>query len=215
MADLRTPEQGLAATFAAAAAGLTAPTISVRELLALIGEQALLLACVFLSVPFLLPLAVPGTSVLFGVLLALIGAGVALNRVPWLPERLLARRLDCAPVVRALEQAARLCRRFERLIRPRLPALTHGATLNRVNGVVLICAALLLMAPLPLVPLAGTLPAVAIMLLAAGMAERDGVVVLLGYLAMAVASAYVVLLLIGVFRAGSGLAGMFKHFLPT
>ena len=209
----RDPGPGLADTFAAVAAGLTGPSISVRELLALIGEQSLLLACVFLSVPFLLPVAIPGTSVLFGLLLALIGAGVTLNRVPWLPERLLDRRLDCAAVARALRRGARLCRGVERLARPRLLVLTDGATLNRANGVMLVFAALLLMAPLPLVPFASTLPAIAIILLAAGMAERDGVVVLMGYLAMAVASAYVGLLLVAVFWAGSGLAGLVPRFL--
>ena len=213
-AALHAPVRGLAASFAAVAAGLTEPSISVRELLALIGEQSLLLACVFLSVPFLLPLAVPGTSVLFGILLALIGSGVALNRVPWLPERLLARRLERAQVERALDKAARLSRRFEWLMRPRLLALTDGATLNRVNGVMLVWAALLLMAPLPLVPFTSTLPALAIILLAAGMAERDGVVVLMGHLAMAVATAYVSLLLVAVFWAGSGLAGVLRRFLP-
>lgn len=213
-AALHAPVRGLAASCAAVAAGLTERSISVRELLALIGEQSLLLACVFLSVPFLLPLAVPGTSVLFGILLALIGSGVALNRVPWLPERLLARRLERAQVERALDKAARLSRRFEWLVRPRLLALTDGATLNRVNGVMLVWAALLLMAPLPLVPFTSTLPAVAIILLAAGMAERDGVVVLMGHLAMAVATAYVTLLLVAVFWAGSGLAGLLRRFLP-
>ena len=213
-AALHAPVRGLAASFASVAAGLTEPSISVRELLALIGEQSLLLACVFLSVPFLLPVAVPGTSVLFGILLALIGTGVALNRVPWLPERLLARRLGRAQVERALDKAARLSRRFEWLVRPRLLALTDGATLNRVNGVTLVWAALLLMAPLPLVPFTSTLPAVAIILLAAGMAERDGVVVLMGHLAMAVATAYVSLLLVAVFWAGSGLAGVLRRFLP-
>ena len=41
-AVLRAPDQGLAATFATVAAGLSGPPISVRELLAAIGEQGLL-----------------------------------------------------------------------------------------------------------------------------------------------------------------------------
>jgi len=200
------PQGGFAATFAAAAARLPQPTISVRELLALVGEQALLLCCACLAVPFLLPLAVPGTSVVFGVLLGLVGGGVALNRRAWLPERLLAHRLDSARVGRALERAIALGRRFGASVRPRLPVLTEPGTCNRFNGLVLVYAALLLMAPLPLVPLTSTLPAIGIILLAIGMAERDGVVVLLGYAALAVATAYVAVLLAGVYWAGTGLA---------
>ena len=43
-------------------------------------------------------------------------------------------------------------------------------------------AVLLLMAPMPLVPFVNSMPALAIMLLCFGMAERDGGVIALGYL---------------------------------
>ncbi len=203
-AVLKNPDSGLSATFEAAAAGLAGPGVTVRELLGLIGEQGLLLCCVFLAVPFLLPVAVPGTSTLFGLLLILVGVGVTLNRVPWLPERVLGHRLDAGHVAAVLRRAAGLARRFEHLVRPRLLALTHGATLNRVNGLVLVFLALLLMAPLPLLPLTNTAPAVGIVLLATGMAERDGAVVIAGYVATVLATVYLGLLVYGVFWAGSG-----------
>jgi hypothetical protein len=76
-------------------------------------------------------------------------------------------------------------------VRPRLLALSGGATINAVNGALLILAVLLMMAPLPLVPFVNTLPAVAVMLLCFGMAERDGVVIALGYFMTAVSAAYI------------------------
>lgn len=187
--------------------------MTVRELLALIGEQGLLLFCVFLAVPFLFPVAVPGTSLLFGILLALVGGGVSMNRVPWLPQRLLARPLHAAHVQKVLHRSAAVCRRFEKLFRPRLLALTHGATLNRWNGVMLVVGALLLIAPLPLIPLTNTLPAIGIILLAIGMAERDGYVVIAGYLATAIAAAYIGVMMYAVFWAGSGLAAELRALL--
>jgi hypothetical protein len=193
-------------TFETVAAGLPRPQVTIRELLEMIGEQGLLLFCVFVSVPFLLPVSIPGTSTVFGVLLILVGTGVTLNRVPWLPDGLLARRLDSGHVATALTRGAAVSRRFEHLIRPRILGLTHGATLNRLNGVVLIVAALLLMAPLPVIPLTNTLPAIAIILLAAGMAERDGVAVIAGYVATVVATVYIATLLYAVYWAGSGVA---------
>jgi hypothetical protein len=186
--------------------------VTVRELLALIGEQGLLLFCVFLAVPFLFPVAIPGTSLLFGSLLALVGAGVTLNRVPWLPERLMVRPLHTDHVQKVLHRSAAVCRRIEKLFRPRLLALTHGATLNRFNGLMLIFGALLLIAPLPLIPLTNTMPAIGIILLAIGMAERDGAVVIAGYVATAVAAAYIGVLLFAVFWAGSGLADEIRAF---
>jgi hypothetical protein len=205
-AELHNPETSLSVTFERAADALPQPAITVRALLELIGEQGLLLFCVFLAVPFLLPIAIPGTSTLFGVLLILVGAGVTMNRVPWLPDRLLARSLNSEHVAHVLRKSAGISRRFEHLIRPRVLGLTHGATLNRLNGVMLVFAALLLMAPLPLVPLTNTLPAVAIVLLAAGMAERDGACVIAGYVATAVSALYIGLLLYAVYWAGGELA---------
>jgi hypothetical protein len=52
-------------------------------------------------------------------------------------------------------------------------------------------AVVLLMAPLPLIPLVNTFPAIAIVLLCFGMAERDGIVIALGWLATLVSVAYV------------------------
>jgi hypothetical protein len=211
-AELHNPETSLSATFETAAGALPHPTVTVRDLLGLIGEQGLLLFCVFLGVPFLLPVAIPGTSTLFGMLLILVGVGVTANRVPWLPDRLLQRALNSEHVAHVLRRSAGISRRFEHLIRPRLLQLTHGATLNRFNGVVLIFAAVLLMAPLPLIPLTNTLPAIGIILLAAGMAERDGVCVIAGYVVTAISAVYIGLLLFAVYWAGSGLAEQIRGY---
>ena len=209
---LQNPETSLSITFDRAADALPAPEVSIRQLLELIGEQGLLLFCVFLSVPFLLPVSIPGTSTVFGLLLLLVGAGVTANRVPWLPDALLRRRLNAAHVATVLRKSAGGSRRFEKLIRPRLLALTHGATLNRFNGLMLVLLAALLMAPLPFFPFTNTVPAVAIVLLAVGMAERDGVVVIAGYAATLLATAYIGVLLYGVFWAGSGILDRVREF---
>ena len=55
---------------------------------------------------------------------------------------------------------------------------------------------------LPLVPFANTLPGIAIVLLCLGMAERDGVLILVGYFATLVATIYVFGLLLLVVYAG-------------
>ena len=93
--------------------------------------------------------------------------------------------------------------RFEHLVRPRLLGLTSTALANSVNGVVLVVAVLVLMAPLPLVPFANTAPAIGIILLCIGMAERDGVVILLGHLVTLLATVFVGTLLYFAAKAGS------------
>jgi hypothetical protein len=114
-----------------------------------------------------------------------------LSRVPWLPERLLARRIAAGTGRQMLAKLRGWALRFEHLVRPRALALSGGRFVNFVNGGLVVLAVLLLMAPLPLVPLVNTVPAVAIVLLCFGMAERDGLVIALGWLATLVAAAYV------------------------
>ncbi|MGH8129617.1 MAG: exopolysaccharide biosynthesis protein, partial [Steroidobacteraceae bacterium] len=60
----------------------------------------------------------------------------------------------------------------------------------------------LLMAPIPLVPFVNSLPALAIILLCFGMAERDGVVIALGYVTTLVSAVYVGGLMVLVLYAG-------------
>ena len=207
-ARLHDPTESLSATFERTAAQIRDRTVTVRGLVELIGEQGLLIVCVFLSIPFLFPLSIPGTSTVFGLLIGLIGFGVMADRLPWLPARLLDHPLQASHVLPVLTKGAAWARRFERLIRPRWLLLTHGPTVNRFNGLMLIVAATSLLLPLPMIPFSNTIPALGITLLALGMVERDGALILLGYLAILVGAAYIGGILWAAWRAGSGLAGI-------
>jgi hypothetical protein len=201
--QFRNPEVRLSAALDATRRAVTGHEVTLRELLAHVGEQGLLVFCAILAMPFLLPMTLPFMSTALGLPMLLIGIAVVLNRVPWLPSRLLDHALPSATVQHVLERATRAAGRFEHLVRPRLLALTDSALANSIHGVVLVIAVLVLMAPLPLVPFANTLPAVGVILLCLGMAERDGVLILLGQLVTLVATAFVGSLLWLAARAGS------------
>lgn len=192
----------MSAALAAAAAAIEGPAVTLRQLLALLGEQGLLVFCGILAAPFVFPVSLPFISGVLGPPMLLIGFAVMASRVPWLPDRLLNRAIATATVRQVLTRVRAWALKFEHLVRPRLLVLSGGAVINAANGALLMLAVLLLMAPLPLVPLANTLPAAAIMLLCFGMAERDGVVIALGYLMTLVSIAYVGGLLVLVFYAG-------------
>lgn len=81
--ELHNPDKSLAETLTATAQSIDGEQITLRELFDRIGEQGLLVFCMFLTVPFLLPVSIPGVSTAFGLLITLIGVGVALNRVRW------------------------------------------------------------------------------------------------------------------------------------
>jgi hypothetical protein len=198
----RNPEKRLSAALAETAGAVGGHVVTLRELLSYLGEQGLLVFCAILAAPFLLPVPLPFMSVVLGLPMLLIGVAVTLNRVPWLPDRMLDHPLPSAAVLQALTGVTRWAERVEHLIRPRILGLTGSPGINAVNGALLVLSVLLLLAPLLFVPFANALPGVAIMLLALGMAERDGVVILLGYLATALAAAYVGTLMMLVIYAG-------------
>jgi hypothetical protein len=201
-------ERKLSATLLGVSGSLPAGNVSLRDLLELIGEQGMLLMCVFLTLPFLLPVSIPGVSTVFGLAIILIGVGVTFNRVPWLPRRILDRPLSTVLLKQAFEKGAHFVARFERLVRPRWLLLTQSVAVNIVHGLALVLAGVLLMFPLGLVPFSNTLPAVAILFLALGMLERDGLLIAGGYLMNVATIFYFGTLAVGAVLAGQGMLSL-------
>jgi hypothetical protein len=185
------------------------PTVTLRELMDKIGEQGLLLVCAIAALPFLIPVSIPGVSTVFGAAIILVSIAITLNRLPWLPRRILDRRLETQKLLPALEKGANVVSRLDRFLKPRLEALTTGAVANRLNGMAITLAGVLLMFPLGFVPFSNTLPGVAILLLAAGMLQRDGCVVFAGHLFNLFTIIYFAVLGYLAFSAGQGLATFF------
>jgi hypothetical protein len=202
-------DRRLSATLIHVSERLPSGSASLRDLMALSGEQGLLLLCALLALPFLLPVSIPGVSTVFGAAIILIAIGVTLNRVPWLPRRILDRPLPTAQIKSVFGRGARLVARFEHLIRPRWPLLTRGATLNGLHGSALILAGALLIAPLGLIPFSNTLPGFAVLFLALGMLERDGLFILAGYAMNLATIVYFGVLAVGAVMAGHGILSLF------
>ncbi|RPH73884.1 MAG: exopolysaccharide biosynthesis protein [Candidatus Rokuibacteriota bacterium] len=206
--EFRDSDRKLSATLVDVAERLPPGSASLRDLIALSGEQGLLLLCALLTLPFLLPVSVPGVSTVFGAAIILIGVGVTLNRVPWLPRRILDRPLPTAQIKSVFGRGARIVARFEHLIRPRWPVLTRGATVNGLHGMALILAGVLLIAPLGLIPFSNTVPGFAILFLSLGMLQRDGAFIVAGYVMNLATIAYFGVLAVGAIMAGHGILSL-------
>lgn len=176
--------------------------ITLRDLLTIMGENGLLLLCGFLSLPFMFPVSIPGVSTVFGAGILLISAAITLNRLPWLPGQVADRRLESSKLLPVLERGVQFLKKIDRFFKPRLPFLTTGAVMNRVNGLALMGAGGLLMLPLGLVPFSNTLPALAILFLSAGISQRDGLVVAAGYVMIALTVIYFGVLAFLAYSAG-------------
>lgn len=156
-------------------------TITLRKLLERCGREGMLLVCAIACLPFLIPVSIPGVSTVFGAAIVLLSTALFLDRLPWLPQRILDKDLDANKLKPVLHKGVVMVGKLDRWLQPRWSGLTTSP-MQRFNSAVLVFGGLLLMAPLGLIPFSNTVPAVGILLLTVGMMQRDGVFVLLGYL---------------------------------
>jgi hypothetical protein len=185
--------------------------VTLAEIIDLVGKDGLMILTGLLSLVFLIPVSIPGVSTIFGAAILLIGFSNLLGRKLWVPKTFRNRVVSSDRLRAALTRALTWLERLERVSRPhRLSWLTSAGVMNVVNSCALILGAVLLMAPFGLIPFSNTFPALAILCLAVGLLQRDGVCILLGYLANVGTIIYFAALI-----AGGGLAirEAIQHFM--
>jgi hypothetical protein len=153
--------------------------LGVGDLVKQLGRDGLLLLCMVLSLPFLLPVSIPGVSTVFGLLILFIGLAELLRMPIWLPGKVARYRLTRERLQEILKLGAKWVQRLEGWVKPRMHALT-APHMQRFNGAMLTAGAGLLMMPLAIIPFSNTLPALACIFLAAGMLSRDGLCIVVG-----------------------------------
>lgn len=164
-------------------------TVTIRELLYALKGRAYMLLVILLTLPFLLPVPLPGLSTPFGLAIILICLRLALGQRPWLPKSIQRRELPPGFIPRMLDLAARIIGWLERVLRPRWLVLTEHALIRQLHAIVMVATATILLLPLP-IPFSNGLPGWSILLLACGLLERDGRAIVLGYLMFALSVIY-------------------------
>ena len=158
--------------------------LTLGELLAVFGDEGLLLLTMLLTLVFLIPVSIPGVSTVFGAAILLVGISRLSGRPLWLPAKLRNKALPAKKLRPGLSGGMVWVQRLERISRPhRLRIFVEGRAQDLVNNLGFILAALLLMAPFGFVPFSNTLPALALLFYAVGLIQRDGGAILLGHLA--------------------------------
>lgn len=170
-------------------------TVTLREVLALLHGRGYVLLIMLLALPFCTPIPLPGLSTPLGLIIAIIGGRLALGTKPWLPARLLDTRLPPETFKKVFVVTRKLVLWFEKLLRPRLSWVTASPWLEQIHAVSIVVCALMLLLPLP-IPFSNIVPAWAILLIAGGMLERDGVFILAGHVATLVAVTFFAVLAI-------------------
>lgn len=167
--------------------------LTLREVIYTLGGRAYTLLVLLLALPFITPIPLPGLSTPFGLAIALIALRLTLGQRPWLPMKLQRKVLPPGFFGKLFTVAEKTIRIIEKLIRPRLTFLTDTLGLVQLHAVLMLTAALVLVLPIP-IPFTNSFPAWAILLVAAGLLERDGLFILAGYLIFALGVLYFIFL---------------------
>lgn len=166
--------------------------VRLEEVIAVLQERAYTLLIIILALPFCAPVSVPGLSTPLGLVIAIVAGRFALNLPPWLPRRLMRTELPPRFFRQLLEGASKVIGLIERVLRPRLLIMTATPRLVRLHALMVCIAACALLIPAP-IPFSNLLPAVAIILGAAGVMERDGLAIIGGYFFAIIGITYFVL----------------------
>ncbi len=155
-------------------------TLSIGEILRILSGKGRMLFLVFLSLPFCLPLQIPGLSMPFGLGVAFIGFRLAFSKHVWLPKKVLLKTVSSATVQQISQKCLKLMTKMARLIHPRLRWLSKHRIMQICNGLLFVLLGSFLALPLP-IPFTNFLAGWAIFLLSIGLLEDDGIFILIGY----------------------------------
>lgn len=158
--------------------------VSVAQILDALDTRSFGLAVLLFSLPSVVPMP-PGVPTVVGIILLIVAVQMVLGREElWLPRILSKRSFDRQSLVKAFEGLAPRLAVIEHVMKPRLLAMTGRVGSIFIGFIVLIMAVVLI---LPLPPGGNFPPAAACAVLGLGLAQRDGVMVLLGLVVSVVA----------------------------
>ncbi|KXU34966.1 hypothetical protein AXK12_06255 [Cephaloticoccus capnophilus] len=167
--------------------------VTLCEVIATLRGRAYVLVVILFALPFVTPIPLPGLSTPLGLVIGFIALRQSLGLRPWLPKSWQRRELPAGFFKKTFTIAGRVIAWLERVLRPRLAWVSRPALAQQAHAVVILICAIILLLPLP-IPFSNTFPAWAILLIASGNLERDGLFILLGYIASIAGLLYLLLL---------------------
>ena len=165
--------------------------VTLNELLERTEGRGIYLLIVVLSLPFVIPVSIPGFSTVFGAVIFVLAVRMALGLPPHLPKVFGQRSLSPTTQKKLLTGSVRLLRFIEKGVKPRKTQWLAWRAARFSNALLMTFMAVLLALPIPpLIPFTNSFPCYAIILVAVSMMEEDGVLIWAGYAMSLVAVVY-------------------------
>lgn len=167
---------------------------TVGDITAALGKRCFGLMLLIFALPNAIPLPIPGVSTLTSLPLMFFAAQLALGRDSvWLPQWVAKRGIAGDKLKLFLMRAIPWLVKLEKVVKPCAESI-GGRFSQRIAGALILVLACLIALPIPL----GNLPlGIAMTVLALAMTERDGWVMISGWLLTVFALVYFVLLIAG------------------
>jgi hypothetical protein len=197
MYDPHTDRRKVSAILAEIAQSGIGGRLRLRDIVDRLGDRAFSILILIFALPNAVGLgAIPGVSAVFGLPQLFVALQMAVGRERlWLPVWVLDRSLARTDFAAMVAKSTPYLERAERVLRPRLPAMSSYAA-ERVWGVVFAILAGIVSLP---IPLGNQPPAIAMAIMSMGLTERDGLYIAIGLLVALVSIA----IAIGVVVAGA------------
>lgn len=154
-------------------------SFKVREIFEILAGKGYPVLLIIFSLPFCLPVQIPGFSTPFGIMLAFLGLRMAFAQAPWWPQWILKKELKSQSVETMANKTIQTIQFLKKVIHPRLSILATHPLAIRLHGLLICLLAILLSLPLP-IPFSNMLAASPIFLIGLGLLEEDGLMIIIG-----------------------------------
>lgn len=172
------PDMAISARLNALAAEAEGDAVTLDWILGQLHERAFGLFLLVLALPCCIPFLYGVPQVVSLPLMFVAGQIVIGRKSPWLPKKLGGRTVASESLQSLSDRAGPWLKRIEAISRPRIGALTR-APIDRIVGAALVLFSASILTPLPLT---NTVPGFALVIVAMGLLQRDGILVILGTL---------------------------------
>ena len=155
-----------------------------HQLLEKLGDKSHCLAIIILSLPFLLPIPVPGLSTVTGLMISWVAFYWIFKKTIWVPHKWHEKTLSAKVFSKVFTHGEKYAKKFEFLFKARGKFLVHTFFTRTLVFLLILISALFLALPLP--PGTNFPPAITLIVLALSILFEDIVLVTLGVLVFAV-----------------------------
>ena len=113
--------------------------ITLNSFLELVGELGMLITCMVLAAPFLIPISIPGTGVLVGIIVLMISLSIMIDKFYLVPDRLLNHEMSYKHLLKILNASIKMLTFLEKYMKPRYLIMTNKRYSNTANNIFFSC----------------------------------------------------------------------------